>query len=187
MVLWQINPGKFHSYLMGYPVLILTAAKGIGKTTRLEELAKKAGGRLGGILSPVIEGKRFFMHPGTGKNWPMEASGKEERLEVGRFSFSSIAFNQAAQQVLEDHENPEIRALVIDEIGPLELKGLGFTPLLKTLLAKKNTGKQICLVVREGLHEEVAHYFNIPSDKSCVVSDPNHLHWENGYFYTIND
>lgn len=172
---------------MKCPLLIFTAAKGIGKTTRLQQLASIAGGKFGGILSPVIDKKRYFLHPPSGKSWPMEATGKEERLEVGRFSFSLQAFLKAKAQVMEDLENPEIRAVVVDEIGPLELRGLGFANVMERLLAAGHRSKQICLVVREGMHEEVMEHFHLPWEKTCIVYDPKHLHWENGYFCMIKD
>lgn len=172
---------------MKHDILILTAAKGIGKTTRLQQLAVKAGGELGGILSPVIHEKRHFLHPPSGITWPMEASGLEERLEVGRFSFSLHAFDKAKKQVVEDWKNPEIRVVVMDEIGPLEMRGLGFAQVVERVLALPDPHKQLCLVIREGMLEEVLQYFHIPLDKVGIARDPRHLDWENGYFCILKD
>jgi nucleoside-triphosphatase THEP1 len=166
--------------------LILTAPKGIGKTTRLQQLVKKAGGNVGGVLSPVIENKRHFMHVASERLWQMEASGDEKRLDIGKFSFSQQAFDKAASILLEDLLAPQIQTLIIDEIGPLELKGLGFHDLLFTLIRQKKESQQLCIVVREGLHEAVMAHFGISDQQLVIVNHPSLLDFENGYFYPIN-
>jgi nucleoside-triphosphatase THEP1 len=49
--------------------------------------------------------------------------------------------------------------LVVDEIGPLELKGQGFHDVLRELLQKRK--ENIILVVREGLVQQVTEHFKI--------------------------
>ena len=87
----------------------------------------------------------------------MEATGDEETLVVGRFAFSKAGFEKAIQ-IIRDAINKE-GWLIIDEIGPLEIKGEGFCDLLKEVLAQRND--KLLLVVREGLLQQVKEYFSI--------------------------
>ncbi len=87
----------------------------------------------------------------------MEATGGEKTLAVGRFVFSKAGFAKAIQ-IIRDSITRE-GWLVIDEIGPLELRGEGFYNVLKEVLAVRN--EKIVLVVREGLEEEVKNQFKI--------------------------
>lgn len=52
--------------------------------------------------------------------------------EVGRYRFSKKAFDQAASVIREGLDGPGW--LLIDEIGPLELKGEGFYHLLREII-----------------------------------------------------
>ncbi len=95
----------------------------------------------------------------------MEASGEEETLVVGRFVFSKKGFDKAIE-IIRDAINKD-GWLVIDEIGPLELKGEGFCSVLKETLALRR--EKLLLVVREGLAEQVKDYFSFQSS-SCIAS-----------------
>ena len=91
----------------------------------------------------------------------MEASGDEKRLTVGRFQFSASAFQKAAAHL---RAMPDFVCwVVIDEVGPLELRGEGFSAVLKELIENRNEGQTIVLVVREELVVKVAEYFSIAS------------------------
>ena len=110
-----------------------------------------------GILTPVINGKRVFMNANTKEQFPMEATGDEEPFAIGRFVFSKKSFNKAIQ-IIRDAVSKD-GWLIIDEIGPLELKGEGFSEVLKEVLLKRND--KLLLVVREGLIQPVKDYFMI--------------------------
>lgn len=97
----------------------------------------------------------------------MEAGDDEtETLPVGRFRFSKKGFERAIA-VLQ-HGTNEFGWLVIDEIGPLELKGLGFCDTLKSILS--NPSQKLILVVREQLAEEVVRYFNLKNNEISIIS-----------------
>jgi len=53
--------------------------------------------------------------------------------------------------------------LVIDELGKLELKGQGFFPAVKKIIAamQQQPGTNILIVVREGLVDEIARLFQL--------------------------
>src|SRR5258705_7050710 len=137
-------------------IFILTAPIQSGKTTSLISWSAERKD-VHGILTPVVGGKRVFMNAQTREQFPMEAAGEEETLVVGRFVFSKAGFDKAIQ-IFRDAINKE-GWLVIDEIGPLELKGQGFCDVLKEVLAQRNN--KLLLVVREGLVQQVKEYFSI--------------------------
>jgi nucleoside-triphosphatase THEP1 len=51
--------------------------------------------------------------------------------------------------------------LLIDEIGPLELKGEGFYNVLKEVLNHQEKKQKIFLVVRDGMVENVMESFEL--------------------------
>jgi nucleoside-triphosphatase THEP1 len=137
--------------------LILTGPIGSGKTTSLLNWAATRND-VYGILTPVINGKRVFMDAYTKEQFPMEADNKEtEIIKVGRFVFSRKEFARAVKVIEQATDKPGW--LIIDEIGPLELKGQGFCKVLKKALKKRD--RQVILVVRKGLAEEVKSTFGI--------------------------
>ncbi|MFN0276282.1 MAG: nucleoside-triphosphatase [Chitinophagales bacterium] len=114
-----------------------------------------------GILSPVIEGQKWFMDIETKETFKMEADGDEkECLMVGKYVFSKLAFSRAAE-VLRKAVQIKQGWLIIDEVGPLELRGEGFYDILKTILNNTAEERKIILVIREGLVEDVLQKFGI--------------------------
>lgn len=49
--------------------------------------------------------------------------------------------------------------LVIDEVGPLELRNKGFSDIIKDLLSTSD--QKVILIVREGLAQVVKEYYKI--------------------------
>jgi nucleoside-triphosphatase THEP1 len=90
----------------------------------------------------------------------MEAAADESGiLEVGRFFFSETNFKRAVDYLLLALPEPQWKYLIIDEIGPLEIKQQkGFWPLLTTLLAGNYTLIPV-LVVRKNLCIDVSELF----------------------------
>jgi len=142
-------------------VIIITGPIGSGKTTQLEEWVKTQK-NIGGILMPVRSGKRFFFNISSGEEYPAEADDKEtDIIGIGKFRFSARSFNRANGEILNSFEN--FCTVIIDEIGPLELNGKGFAPVLRTILEDKNRLNEIdlILVIREGMVEPVTDHFKI--------------------------
>ncbi len=136
-------------------IYILTAPVQTGKTTALINWSATRND-VYGILTPVVNGKRFFMNAHTREQFPMEAAESEtDILTVGRFIFSKPGFDKAIQIILDAINKKGW--LVIDEIGPMELRGEGFRDILKEVLAIRK-GK-IVLVVRDGLMDKVKEQF----------------------------
>lgn len=91
----------------------------------------------------------------------MEAEADESAvLSVGRFQFSKNNFDRAIG-IIRD-AIPQDGWLIIDEIGPLELKGEGFHDVLKEVLGGRK-GK-LLLVVREGYEAKVTDLFGFTAE-----------------------
>jgi nucleoside-triphosphatase len=163
----QNRIGKYTSLMSNPSVYILTGKKHSGKTTHLlnNYVVDK---NVAGILSPVINGKRFFLDIKTKERFDMEASPDEKDvLQIGNYAFSQKAFDKAVS-ILENslHEKPSW--LIIDEIGPLELSGKGFCSLLEKLIAGP-LSVRILIVIREELVSAVINQFQITSYKLLTV------------------
>jgi nucleoside-triphosphatase THEP1/ABC-type thiamin/hydroxymethylpyrimidine transport system permease subunit len=140
-------------------VFILTGPIQTGKTTSLVNWSAKRNNAFG-ILTPVVNGKRVFMNAHTRKQFPMEAGESEtEVLPIGKFVFSKTSFDEA-QQIIRDALDKK-GWLIIDEIGPLELKTKGFYDVLKEALKHQWAEQNILLVVRDGLVEKVKESFQL--------------------------
>jgi nucleoside-triphosphatase THEP1 len=152
-------------------IYIFTGAIQTGKTTSLAEWSGKRPDVFG-ILTPVVNGKRVFMNAHTLEQFPMEASaGEAQVLTVGRFIFSMANFEIAAQIIREAIQKEGW--LVIDEIGPLELKEKGFSEVLKEAIAAANKKQNLLLVIRESLVKEVIEYFHINDHIPISIAELN--------------
>jgi nucleoside-triphosphatase THEP1 len=141
---------------MSKKIFILTGAIRSGKTTALLEWAAKRQ-NIYGVLTPLVNEKKVFMNVHTGQQFEMEASEREENnLTIGRYTFSKRAFEKAIT-VLRKAGQENSGWLIIDEIGPLELRQKGFYEIAQQLL--HHTSLNIILVVREGLVDSVARLF----------------------------
>lgn len=97
----------------------------------------------------------------------MEAVAGEEALTVGRFAFSKRNFEQAAEIILSAAGKDGW--LVIDEAGPLELRGEGFAPVLKEVFKIRNS--RIVVVVREGLAEQLENFFGLGTNEINLINN----------------
>ena len=114
----------------------------------------------GGVLSPDKDGLRqlYNIKEGSAVAWQKQESDQPTDMLVGRFVFDAAAFAEATKWLDVQLKDPNIKTLVLDEIGPLELSGGGWNSWL-TKVFKNETSKTFILVVREGLVEKVvAHY-----------------------------
>ncbi len=148
-------------------LFILSAPVQSGKTTSLLKWSENRNDVFG-IFTPVVDDKRMFMNAHNRQLFLMEAKeGEKEVLSVGRFVFSKHGFTTAVQ-IIRDSINKE-GWLVVDEIGPMELRGEGFSEVVKELLQKRQ-GKTL-LVVREkeNVLERVQEFFGIT--KATVITN----------------
>ncbi|MEM6337724.1 MAG: hypothetical protein AAF752_14225, partial [Bacteroidota bacterium] len=142
-------------------ITLLTGPKQSGKTTSLQQEYAGAWG----ILQPVEAGVRWVRDAATGEGKQLEAGDKadeQEVVSVGRFRFSRAAFAWAVDRLREAAGAAQPGEwLLVDEIGPLELRGEGVAPALPAVWAASRRGVRVLLVVREGMAEEVAEVFGL--------------------------
>ena len=150
-------------------VILLTGPKRSGKSTAVENWIKRKAGGVVGLLSPIINDKRYFKSIETGEEWAMEAASNEEGMLVGKYNFSKPAFEKACEILIEAAKNEKAELLVIDEIGPWELKKEVFHDTLKGILNMENGVKTILLVAREGLVNDIRKHFGIAEENSRVM------------------
>ena len=143
-------------------IFIISGEINSGKTTRLVQWLDNRTD-VGGILTPKINGERVFQDAASGQTWPMEATENEEQLLVGRYRFSADGFQKALSVLESALMNPAIRFLVVDEIGPLEMRNEGFAAFLRTALSslENDPEKNLILVIRNSLVESVLNHFQI--------------------------
>ncbi len=138
-------------------IYILTGAVRTGKTTKLLQWA---AGRndVFGILTPDVGGERVFVDVHTKEQFKMEAnSNGEDAITIGRFLFSKKAFKKAIE-ILRKGSKEKKGWLIVDEIGPLELKGEGFCEAVNEI-AEGNTELKILFVVRDSVFQEAVKFF----------------------------
>jgi nucleoside-triphosphatase THEP1 len=139
-------------------IIILTGGKRAGKTTWLQKNKSNSTG----FLSPIIHEKRnFLLIPGQAV-FPMEESNGQ--LLVGKYSFSASAFTAVEQHVQSHYHADE---LIFDEIGPLEIRGEGFSGLLKLTL--QNYSGKLLIVLRSDIVKEAIEAFQLDRFPITVI------------------
>lgn len=137
-------------------VYIVAGAVQTGKTTALTNwcATKKL---IEGVLTPVINGKRMLQDVATKELFELEAMPSEtDVLAVGRFVFKKSIFLKANNLIA----NASSYCLIIDEIGPLELRKEGLFNSIEIALQSASI-KIIVLVVRATLVDEMQTFFSI--------------------------
>ena len=144
---------------MNKEILVLTGPIKTGKTTRLLNwLSDKEN--VYGIATPIVENKRVFYDLFEKKYFAMEAGNDEkEILTIGKYVFSKKGLKNAEEIIEKGIQNSQF--LVIDEIGPLELKGEGFCNVLEKVLKIEKRNFILLLVVRDSTLSEVLRFFKI--------------------------
>jgi nucleoside-triphosphatase THEP1 len=150
----------------GRKIFIVTGAVGEGKTAwlvKLTGLLKERGISTGGILALRImeEGKTTgydITDIRTGERTPFLRHTGDATMGVERFSMDEAGL-KAGQRALDLSANRDMDVIVIDEVGPLELKGQGWSNRISRLLNESRA--MIILAVRKNLTEEVIQKFGI--------------------------
>lgn len=142
-------------------IQILTGPIRSYKTTSLMYWAD-ARTDCGGVLSPDVGGLRRLYHVRnkTSIPWQKPEATVDTDLVIGRFVFDDIAFQTAMTWLDQDATDQEVKYFILDEIGPLELKGRGWDPWLQRSLHSLQS-KETILVVRDFLLEQVIRYYGL--------------------------
>ena len=142
-----------------------------GKTRRAAawcEVEGSAGRSVAGVLALKTPAGRRFMDIATGDEVALEHPAEGEvAVPVGRFLFRQAAFDWAVQRIHVAIQ-AGADAIVIDEVGPLEMRGAGFAALLD-LLARDHPAVERVLLARTSLIDEVVARF---CDGAATTFDP---------------
>ena len=148
-------------------ILILTGPTRTHKTTTLMAwIADRHD--CGGVLSPDINGLRVLYNVKTklAIPWQKPASESGGDIVVGRFSLDPAGFETAKKWLEDALADPEIRYIILDEVGHLELEGKGWGPWLLSALDQLGD-KTLVMIVRRPLLDEVINYYGL--DEVSVV------------------
>jgi nucleoside-triphosphatase len=145
-----------------------------GKTTLLQTVFSNKNAC--GILMPDINGCRFVQDIGTQQKLRIQkiTQTKATDIIIGNYVFDAAIFTIANDWIGQLHLCPQ-QNIVIDEIGKLELNNLGLEPSFSIFLNKiKNTNKNVILVVRDYLLDEVMQHYKLLNaiilDKTAITN-----------------
>lgn len=138
---------------------IITGQVNVGKTTSIHDWMKQNPTlQFVGFLTPKLNGERCFFILPHGSYLNMEAIGDEtQTIEVGKYRFSKKSFDIVSEQTRLNSIDKE-SIIIIDEIGPLEARGEGFSELFKQVLQKEN---HLLVVVRKTMLEDIIKQFQL--------------------------
>lgn len=152
------------------PLTIITGARGAGKTAllRARVAACAAVGRtVGGIASLAV----FVGGVRTGYDLVNLRTGEQrllarvvapgEKPTIGPYRFDESAI-EAGNAAITAAVAARLDVLAIDEVGPLELGGAGWTPGLERALAACPAEQELIVVARTGLVAALAARFPSP-------------------------
>lgn len=89
-----------------------------------------------------------------------EIENGSETIAVGKYIFNKSVFQTAKNQFEKDLKNPQIKLLIIDELGPLELRKEGFHSLLN-ILYPHFMKKEFLFVIRSTLLNDFQIVFSM--------------------------
>ena len=144
--------------------IVLTGKTGSGKTTAclkiLDTLELKSSS-YGGVLTPVnSDGSREIIDVCTGDKLPF--CRNEPFLAgpaVGKYFFNKEAFDFGMKAISQSLDKGNDLTFV-DELGPLELSGLGFPGVFPKLNSSEI--KNILIIVRSSILDKMAKKFDFP-------------------------
>jgi len=158
-------------------IYIITGGIDEGKTRKIEAIYREMKKGDGWVSRKIFLNEEFVGYEivklSTGEKLPLAykkgygPSVWDEIYTIGPFSFSKRAF-EFAGKIIDEIIKKKINPVFIDEIGPLELQGKGFCPLLERIL---KTQKDVYIVVRTHCVEDVIKRFNIQGYKILTISD----------------
>jgi len=146
-------------------IYIFTGEIKSGKTTRLQKFISGNPGT-DGILAPVINGKKHLVRIKTSETKLLEHDGIDKSItltKIGNYDFIKSVFDWGQKELYDAYLKKPSR-LIIDEIGPLELKGEALEPIVSKILNDANPADtKIILVVRNFLLEKVIENYKLQS------------------------
>lgn len=148
-------------------IFIITGEQGSGKTTFLTDVVnglKKSKVSVGGILAEGYwkndQRDRFdLVNQATNEKVVFCQREVVEGWEKIRHFYINPEGQQFGENALEIDNLGNVDVIVVDEIGPFELKGKGWAEPVNQILSKTSIVK--LLVIRKALLEEIVKNFRI--------------------------
>lgn len=128
-----------------------------------------------GILTPDVDGVRMLYDIANKTYHPLQVDAdhpENDTVLIGKFRFSKTGFH-LAQQILLRSVQSNAPWVMVDEIGPLEIKfSTGLEPIISDILylykTQKNLQRYLLLVIRDKLLEEARFHYGI---ENAIVLD----------------
>lgn len=157
-------------------VFIVTGTIGAGKTAWLATLTgllKDKGVSVGGILAlRIVEDGITTGYDvsdiSTGVRTPFLRQTGSETIGVERFTIIDAGY-RAGYIALDPDINRGKSVVIVDEVGPLELRGRGWSQRLNELLLEPES--ILIIAVRENLTEAVIEKFNIKNVRIIAIGN----------------
>ncbi|MEM2910700.1 MAG: NTPase [Nitrososphaerota archaeon] len=158
-------------------LFVITGAPGSGKTTvvlKLAEILKHMGFSVGGMYTREVRssGNRVgfeIVDVATGKIGTLAWVGYGSGPKVGKYLVNLRDLDEVGVRAIESASQFDV--IVVDEVGPMELKSRRFKEAVRKLLA---TGKPSVLTIHYRASDELLDEVRrIVSGKSIVVAPEN--------------
>jgi len=142
-------------------IIFITGHEKTGKSSFLYKIVKQLkqeGIHVGGFISPAVREDDIFtghdlLSLKDGKQYPLSRiNGTKEMPRVGNYYFKASTINKG-HELLNINNLSNTDVVVVDEIGPWELKNNGWATALSPLL--KLYDKPMIWVVRESIIDKV--------------------------------
>ena len=155
--------------------MLVTGSPGCGKTSfcqRMVESARLEGARVGGVLAPAV----YFDKQRIGANvvdlatqltapiTRLACDGNGDGHHGSRWMIMREGLD-VARSALEQAVRQTFDLIVVDEFGPLELAGGG---IREEAVDAWNSGRDVLLVARTSVADEVIHALDRPPDLRIV-------------------
>ena len=140
--------------------IIITGDVGVGKSTvcrKIVEMAKADGMTCGGVLTSKQDENLLVENIVTGETHLLASANRDEgQIAIGRYFFNrnGIEFGQLATR-----QSRPVHLLTVDEMGPLELKGEGFSDVFNMVHERRT--KNNLLVIRKNLLHKCEKRLNL--------------------------
>lgn len=145
-------------------VIILSGPVRSGKTTAISRwISGKEG--ICGIITPDIGDKRYLVILSGKETLPFETDNTDSRaVAIGKFYFSQTAFEKARAEFIHC-SSAKPKVIIADEIGPLELKDMGYEPAFSKVLAQMQLQSKTWMlcIVRETLLDDFSEKYGTPA------------------------
>ncbi|NCO63424.1 MAG: hypothetical protein GW839_11175 [Flavobacteriales bacterium] len=157
-------------------VYILTGDIQTGKSYALNAWLKNKSNVVGLLSLCNTDGTRNFTDIRNKQTFSMHANDKdteEQKIYVGRFIFSKLAFEMANSIIQFEVHQTDYTYLIVDELGKLELKQSGLYVSTRKLATKfeGETNTHLILVVRSALLDQVIEHYNLKPHKILHKAD----------------